>query len=124
MTSDLSTRRDIRSSTSSAIDSVTGAHVLGGFERPPAGERRESPQQLAFGVREQVVAPVDGRFQRSLPPDRRPARPGEQSKAIVEARVDLLDRQHLQPRRRQLDRQRDPVEPPAYLGDGAGVVSA
>ena len=124
MTSDLSTRRVIRSSTSSPIDSVAGADVLGGLERPPAGERREPPQQLALGVREQVVAPVDGRFERSLPPDRCPAGPGQQSKAIVEPRVDLLDRQDLQPRGRQLDRQRNPVEPPAHLRDRAGVVAA
>ena len=37
--------------------------------------------------------------------------------------MDLLDRQDLQPRRRQLDRQRNPVEPPAHLGNGAGVVA-
>ena len=106
-----------------AVNAVAGADLLGGFERPSAGERREPPQQPALGVREQVVAPVEGRFQRRCRPIGVRSRPREQSKAIVEPGVDLLDRQDLQPRRRQLDRQRDAVEPPADLGHGAGVVA-
>ncbi len=103
------------------VDPVAGTDVLGGFERPPARERREPPQQLALGFREKVMAPVNGGFERSLPPDPRTVRTGEQSKAIVEPGVDLLDRQHLQSHRRQLDRQRYPVEAPAHVRDHGGV---
>lgn len=35
--------------------------------------------------------------------------------------MDLLDRQHFESRRPQLDRQRNPVQPAANLGDGLGV---
>ncbi len=46
----------------------------------------------------------------------------EQSKAIVKACVDVLDRQHVQSRCGQLDCERDSVEPPAHLDNGARVV--
>ena len=47
---------------------------------------------------------------------------GQDAKLIVEAICEFAGLQHLQPRRGQLDRQRDPVEPPADLGDRARIV--
>jgi hypothetical protein len=46
----------------------------------------------------------------------RTAAPGQQAESIVEPRRDLLDREHLHPARRELDRERDPVQPVADLG--------
>ena len=68
-----------------------------------------------------VVAPLDGRAQRLLARQRGPAAAGEQAEAVVELGQDLLDPQHAGARRRQLERQRDAVEPPADLGDGRRV---
>ncbi|WP_160311612.1 hypothetical protein [Streptacidiphilus melanogenes] len=46
---------------------------------------------------------------------------GEQCEPVVEPLADLLDGQHRQPPRRQLQRQRDPVETAAERGDLLGV---
>ncbi len=50
-----------------------------------------------------------------------PAR--QQAKAIVESLSDLLWREHLDPRRRQLTRQGNPIQAPDDLHDGGSVLS-
>ena len=100
----------------SAPRSPSPAHDrLGRLQRPAAGEDRQPAQQHPLRLGQQVVAPVDRRPQRLLarqrpsgcrrsaggsgrPAGRRSARPTAP-----------------QPRRRQLDRQRDAVQPPADL---------
>jgi hypothetical protein len=79
-------------------------------------------QEAALGLAQELIAPVDGRAQRLLARDGRPAATGEQAELVVEARRDALDRQHLDPRGGQLDRQRDAVQAPADLDQRGGVV--
>ena len=57
-----------------------------------------------------------------MPGDRGPAAAGQQAEPVVEARRDLLDRQGPDPGRGELDREGDPVEAAAELGDRAGVL--
>jgi hypothetical protein len=47
----------------------------------------------------------------------RTAAAGEQPKALIQARGDLLCGQRLDPRRRELERERNPVEPSTDLHD-------
>ena len=83
--------------------------------QPPAKTAsRRSERPLRLG--QQVVAPVERRPQRLLARQRRPAAAGQQPEAVVQPRGDLLDRQRPHPRRRQLERQRDAVQPPADRG--------
>ena len=65
------------------------------------------------------MTPVDQRVQRLMPGQGRTAAAGEQVETVVEAVQELLDRQDLEARCRELDRHRDAVEPPAHRGDGA-----
>ena len=95
---------------------------LGRLQRPAAGEHRQPPQQRPLRLGEQVVAPVDQRPQRLLAGQRRAAAAGQQPEAVVQPRRDLLHRQRLHPRRRQLDRQRDAVQPLADLRHGRRVL--
>jgi hypothetical protein len=67
------------------------------------------------------VAPVDRFAQRPVPRHGRPAGGDEQLEGVVEPGCDLLGREHAHPRRGQLDRQRNAVEPPADLRDRGGV---
>src|SRR3954468_10928590 len=46
-----------------AIDGAAGPDLLGGVEREAPGEHRQRAQQRLLGLREQVVAPLDGRAQ-------------------------------------------------------------
>ena len=86
---------------------------------PPASSRRRRPpaggSSDALRLGQQVVAPVERRPQRLLARQRRPAAAGQQPEAVVQPGGDLLDRQRRHPRRRQLERQRDAVQPPADL---------
>ena len=84
---------------------------LGRLQGPAAGEHREPAQQHALRLGQQVMAPVDQRPQGLLTGQRGATAAGEQPETVVEPGGDLLHGQHADPRRRQLDRQRDPVEP-------------
>ena len=59
---------------------------------------------------EQVVAPVERRAQRLLARKRRAAPAGEQLEAVLQADVDLVDRQRVRARRSELERERNAVE--------------
>ena len=48
-TSDLSTRRASRSSTSACVDAAAAAHRLGRLQRQAAGEDRQAPEQRPLG---------------------------------------------------------------------------
>ena len=48
------------------LDPVVRTDLLGGFERPCAGENGEAREQDALSRREQLVTPVHGGFQRAL----------------------------------------------------------
>ncbi len=52
---------------------------------------------------------------------RGPRSAGEQPEAIVEPVADLIDREDFDARGGQLQRQGDPIKPPADLRDSSGV---
>jgi hypothetical protein len=78
-----------------------------------AGEDRETTQQDAFKLVQQLVTPVERRPQRLVPRRGRPPSAGQQTEAIVETGGESLDAERGGTRRRQLDRQRESVELPA-----------
>ena len=104
-----------------AGDRIAGAHLLGGFERPPCWKDREATEQSSLRLGEQFVAPVDGRLERALARNRRAAPAGQQTETILQPSVDLVERQHVQPCSRQLDCERYSVETQADLGDRRDV---
>lgn len=63
------------------------------------------------------MTPIDRRAQRLLSWQGRARAAGEQAKAFIEARRDLLGSHHAHPRRRELDRQGDAVQIVADLRD-------
>ena len=76
-----------------------------------AGEDGQAAEEGALALFEQVVAPVDGAAQRllALGPVTRAA--GEQVETPSQAREHGLRREDVDPRRRQLDREWQAVEP-------------
>jgi hypothetical protein len=88
-------------------------HRLRGGQRPAPHEGRQPAQQQTLRLLEQVPAPVQRRAQGALACGQvsRPAR--KQSEAVVQPGGDHLHRQAAHPRRRQLDGQRDTVQPHA-----------
>ena len=102
---------------------VAAADPLGGLQVEPAGEHRcpRPHQPLRFGA--QLEAPLHRRPQRPMPRQRRPVAGGQQPEPVIQPRRQLLHRQRPQPGRRQLDRQRHPVQPPADPRHQRGVVA-
>ena len=91
--------------------------------RSSAGTRRSALEQRAFTRFEQLVRPLDRAPQGLVALGRAAATAGQQLEALVEAGGDVGRRHDRHPRRRQLDRERDAVEPAADLGDGLGVAT-
>src|SRR5262249_24337697 len=60
-------------------------------------------------IRKQLVAPVDGAAQRALTISDIASRPRQECQAMIQAIEDLLWRQHVDARGRELDRQGQPV---------------
>ena len=58
-----------------------------------------------------------------MPWQRGPAAGGEKSKSIVQPGADLIHREDTDSRGRQLDPERDSVQPPADLADGFRILS-
>src|SRR2546425_4605035 len=67
----------------------------------------------ALDVGEQLVAPVERRAEGLMARQPRPAAFGEEVKPIAEAAGNAVDAERGDTRRRQLDRERNAVEPPA-----------
>ncbi len=85
-----------------------------------AGEHAHPPEHRRQGGGQQLIAPRDGVPQGLLAP--RPARVGgSQGQALPEPGQQRLGREQLDPRRGQLDRQRQPVQPGADRRDVCGV---
>ena len=84
--------------------SVPAADLLGVLEPEDALEHRQPPEQLPLGRPQQRVAGFDRRIQRAA---------AEHCQALVEALRDRPRRQRPQPGGGQLERQRQPVQPPA-----------
>ena len=101
-----------------------GCHPFGRPERESAGEAGQPAEDRALGLGEQVVAPVEGRAQGLMAARRAAGSPGKDGEDVVEPLRQLGGRQNPHPRRRQLYRQRQPVQAAADLQDGGGVVVA
>src|SRR5205085_11708715 len=94
---------------------------LGGVERAAADEDAEPRENGFAGVVEQVVAPLDRVPQRALAVPRSAA--GQEREALLPEPVeDLRRRQQLDACRRELERERDSLQPTADLGDRGGVI--
>ena len=87
---------------------------------PPENTVRRRSRRRSASV-QQLVAPVDGRLERSLPRDGRARAACQQPEPILQSGIDLLDRQHLHPGSRELDRERNTIQPPADLRDSVRV---
>ena len=98
------------------------ADRLGRLDVEAAGERGQPPQEPPLALAQQVVAPGDRAAQRLLALGQVARSRGQHAELLLEAAQDRVGRQELRPGRRQLDRERHPVEPGADRGDGRGVV--
>ena len=94
---------------------------LGGVGRGPAGEHREPAEGLAFGRVQEAVAPVDRCAQRLLTRGRIARAAAEHIQRARESAVQLFDPEQPGAGRRQLDGERQSVEPLANLRDHACV---
>ncbi len=95
---------------------VRAGDLLRRLERPPPGEDAERAKRALLGRGEQVIAPLDRGPQRALPLGSISRAAGQKRQAAVEAGDQRIWIERLQPRGCELDRKRQPVEPPADLG--------
>ena len=100
---------------------AVAADVGGRAGGPPAREHAEPREPALLGRRQQVVAPAQRVAQRALAGVHvaRPVR--EQLEPALQPGQDLVGVERADVRRRQLDRQREPVEARADPADGLGV---
>ena len=82
-----------------------------------AGEHRTGGEEPPGLLGEQVMAPGDRRPQGLLPVRQVAAAAGEQAQRVLQPGQDRLRRQQLDPRRGQLEGQRQAVQPAGDLGD-------
>ena len=110
------------SRTSQPISLGRPADGLGRFQVAAADEHGEPREKAPLALVEQVVAPGDGAAQRLLALGQ-VARAGRQdAELVLESLEDRVGLKQLDAGRRELDRQRHPVEPGADPGDGRGVL--
>ena len=107
------------------VGAVGGVEAHGQHRRRAEGaaEDAQPPEQPALRLAQQVVAPVERRAQRAVAVGQVGGAAGEQAEAVVEPAQHRLRRQQPHARRGELDGERQPVEPPAELGDGPGVAA-
>ena len=103
------------SRTSPGCVSSSRDDILGRHQRPTALEDREPVEHPLLGLREQLVAPVDGGAQRLLPFVGGAGAGGEQGEPVREPLGHLDRRQRRDPGGGELEGERDAVEGP---GDG------
>src|SRR5207244_2238916 len=85
-------------------------HRFDRLEVEGRGEDAEPAEEHALGVVEQLVAPLDRREQRLLPREGGAGAAGQQPAAVVEPVGEPLERERPDARRRELERERKPVE--------------
>src|SRR5581483_10372271 len=88
------------------------------LERATAAERRELREQLPRLRGEELVAPVERRLQRLLAEGQVTSAAREQLERALEPSCHRLRREELRARGRELEREREPVQPVADLGHG------
>ena len=103
---------------------VGAGHPLGRLDRRASSEDGEAPERLCLGLAEEPVAPIDRGAQRALPVGRVERTGAEDIQRLAQARIQLLGPEQRGAGGRELDRERQPVEPAADLADGAGIVLA
>ena len=91
---------------------------FGGRQRAASPEHGQPGEQALLLLREQVVAPLDGRSKGSLSFRKIPRPAGQQRQALFEPLEDLPGRQGLRPGGRQLDGERQVIHASADVGDG------
>ncbi len=97
---------------------VTGEADLGnGRERCATPEHRQSGQQAAVLIRQQVVAPVEGLVKRLLPGRQVVGPAGEEAQTLRQPVENGLRAQGTNARGGELDRQREPVDASAELAN-------
>ena len=105
-------------------DAGPRAHGLDHLQVDTAPEDRAGRQQLPALIAEQVIAPLDGGAQRLLAVRQVTAPAGQQPQRMLQPLQDRLRRQQPDPRRSQLDRQRQAIQPAHDPGDRGGVLPA
>ena len=90
---------------------------LRGLQREAADEDREPAEEALLLGCQQVVAPGDGIAHRLLPRRQVARASGQQRQPVLKSREQRCGREHLDPRRGQLDGQRQPVQSAADLGN-------
>ena len=93
------------------------ADSLGRFERPAADEHAETPEEHLEIRCEEGVAPVDRLAQRLLASRQVARSAAEEGESAAQPAEDRLGAEEARLRRRELDRQRQPVETNDDLGD-------
>ena len=101
---------------------VRSADSLRVFERRPAGKDREAGEESARRRVEEVVAPIDGASQCLLAGREIPCTGLEETEPMLEPSENGRRGKESHTRRRELDGQREPVEPRADLCDCGRVV--
>src|SRR5262249_33248948 len=102
--------------TQSKIQNPKSKIRTGRFRRlqgPTAGEDGEAAQQGGLFLRQSIVAPVDESAQRLVARQGPPPAAGRRGEASAQPGRDLRDRQYHPPGRRELEGERDAVQPPA-----------
>ena len=84
---------------------------LGGLQGERPREHRDPAEHPPLVLIEQLVAPLHGGRQRLLPAGRQPVPGRQQREPVIDPVQQLRHPQRLHPRRRQLDRQRHPIQP-------------
>src|SRR5262249_12181065 len=104
-----------RSETFEDVGAVAG-NRLRCLQRAATGEDRQPAEERRLFLAQQVVAPGD-RVPQCLLPGRQIARSAnQQSQTLLQPRQQPFGREQLDARCRQLDRQRQPIQPAADLG--------
>ena len=103
------------------VERVVTEHGIRPVEREAVVEGRQPAQRPTLGVVQQVPRPVDDGEQRLVPVGRGAVAAAQQGEPVVEAAVDVLDRHRAHPGRRELDGQRQPVEPAHHAQHGLRV---
>ena len=97
------------------------ADALRGVQCAPVREDGQSSVQLPLTLREEVVAPRDRVAERALPLRERRTGPRRQVEPALQPLEERLRRKHFAPGGRELDREREPVEPHADLCDRTNI---
>ena len=108
-----------RSATRAGVEAVARADLLGRLEPERRRKDGEPAEERLLRLAQQLVAPLDHARERALSLGDHLRATAEQREAIGQALRDLLRRQRPEPRRRELEREREAVEALAHLCDRA-----